>query len=372
MPGLAETIASLTSLRRGADTDPGLTAMVETTDFGSNPGALRMLSYAPAGLPANAPLVVVLHGCTQRAVSHASAGGWLTLADRLGFVVLAPEQSPANNPNRCFNWYEPENAARDRGEAASIRAMVAHAVREHGLDPSRVFVTGLSAGGAMTSVMLAAYPDVFAAGAIVAGLPFGVADNVQEALGAMYGGGRQSAAELGALVREAGPAGRVPRVSIWHGSADHTVRPHNAVVIARQWTAAHGLAEEPDETQALPGRTRAVWRSPEGETLVESVLVHGLGHGTPLDTADGVGSAGPYMLEAGVSSSLEIARFWGLAEPVTEAAAAVAAEGQRDAGSPAESGQTLGGSIMATVSPHVPADIQGVIQKALAAAGLMR
>jgi poly(hydroxyalkanoate) depolymerase family esterase len=347
-----------------------------------------MLSYTPEGLEPGAPLVVVLHGCTQRAEAHAEAGGWLTLADRHGFAVLAPEQTPANNPNRCFNWYETEDAGRGRGEAASVRAMVAHAVREHGLDAGRVFVTGLSAGGAMTSVMLAAYPDVFAAGAIVAGLPFGVADNLQAALGAMYAGRAWSAADLGDLVRGAAPAGgRVPRVSIWHGDADATVRPHNAVEIAKQWTSAHGLRAEPDEMQTLPGRTRALWRSPGGEVLVESNLIQGLGHGTPLQTSgpDGVGTAAPYMLEAGVSSSLEIARFWGIA-PAGEATRAADASTQskpqpkrrpepeqpRASSPPLPDGAAIGEQVMATVSRHVPPGVQDVISKALKTAGLLK
>jgi poly(3-hydroxybutyrate) depolymerase len=266
--------------------------------------------------------------------------------------------------------------------------MVAHAVREHGLDAGRVFVTGLSAGGAMTSVMLAAYPDVFAAGAIVAGLPFGVADNLQAALGAMYAGRAWSAADLGDLVRGAAPAGgRVPRVSIWHGDADATVRPHNAVEIAKQWTSAHGLRAEPDEMQTLPGRTRALWRSPGGEVLVESNLIQGLGHGTPLQTSgpDGVGTAAPYMLEAGVSSSLEIARFWGIA-PAGEATRAADASTQskpqpkrrpepeqpRASSPPLPEGAAIGEQVMATVSRHVPPGVQDVISKALKTAGLLK
>ena len=383
MAGLKDTTAALARMRRqaealvsGADAAPG--RMVETADFGADPGALRMLSYVPEGLAPGAPLVVVLHGCTQRAEPHAEAAGWLTLAERCGFAVLAPEQSPANNPNRCFNWYEPGDARRGGGEAASIRAMVAHMVREHGLDARRVFVTGLSAGGAMASVMLATYPDAFAGGAVVAGLPYGVAGNLQEALGAMFSDSDRTAADLGALVRRAAPAGgSPPRVAIWHGGADATVRPHNAVEIARQWATVHGLPTEPDETQRLPGRTRLLWRSPAtGEVLIESNLVQGLGHGTPLSTAgpQGVGSVAPYMLEAGVSSSLEIARFWGLAEaaaaaePFTETTDARPEPATRAGPRPA----SLGEQIVASVGGHVPPDVEKVIAQAMKTAGLMK
>ena len=379
MAGLEETTAMLARMRRQAEAfsaagAAGESRMIETADFGENPGSLRMLSYVPEGLEPGAPLVVVLHGCTQRAEAHAEAAGWLTLADRYGFAVVAPEQRGSNNPNRCFNWYEPGDAARGGGEPASIRAMVAHAVAEHGLDPERVFVTGLSAGGAMTAVMLATYPDVFAGGGVVAGLPFGVADTLPEALGAMMGGSWTSA-DLGERVRRAGPGGRVPRLAVWHGDADHTVRASNAVQIARQWAAAHGLPEEPAERETLPGRTRALWRSPEtGEVLVECVLIEGLGHGTPLATggADGVGSAAPYMLEAGVSSTLEIARFWGILGERRAEQTSTGAAREREAPAPPRDGATLGEQVMATVSGRVPAGVGEVIAGALKTAGLIR
>jgi len=386
MPGLGETTALLTRLRRRgeafAKAGEGARAevrMSEVRSFGANPGALRMLSYAPEALPPGAPLVVVLHGCTQRAEAHAEAAGWLTLADRYGFAVIAPEQTPANNHNRCFNWYETGDAARGRGEAASIRAMVAHAVREHGSDPARVFVTGLSAGGAMTGVMLAAYPDVFAGGGVVAGLPFGVADNLQEALGAMMGAaGRGSAALANRVMRAAPRGGRVPRLSIWHGDADSTVKPSNADEIAKQWAAAHGLPARPTAVETLPGRTRAVWRRADGEVLIESNRLQGFGHATPLATrgADGVGSAAPYMLEAGVSASLEIARFWGVAgervragEPAREAS--LEPEAANDETEP-DGLLGIGDQVMASVNGRVPGGVGEVIARALRTAGLMR
>ena len=379
MPNLGETTALLARARRQAQAlaaaaDAGPVQMVETADFGPNPGELRMLSYAPEGLPRGAPLVVVLHGCTQRAEPHAAAAGWLTLADRCGFVVVAPEQIPANNANRCFNWYAPADTARGGGEAASIRAMAAHALAEHGCDPQRVYVTGLSAGGAMTSVLLAAYPDVFAGGGIVAGLPFGVADNLSEALSAMYADRVRTAADLADPVRRAAPAGgRLPRLSVWHGDADTTVRPHNALQIERQWAAVHGLPAEPSETQALEGRTRTVWRGADGEALIESNLVQGLAHGTPLATGgpEGVGEAGPYMLEAGVSSSLEMARFWGIA-PAADPAAETGPRPQAARPAPAAASGSLGDQVMGTVRGRVPEAVGNVIQQALRTAGLVR
>ncbi|MDQ4061867.1 MAG: PHB depolymerase family esterase, partial [Pseudomonadota bacterium] len=187
----------------GADIGAPAGRLAEVTGFGSNPGNLRMLAYVPEDLPASAPLVVVLHGCTQTAGGYDLGAGWSTLADRYGFALLLPEQQRANNPQGCFNWFQPGHIARGRGEALSIRQMVEHMLREHSLDRRRVFVTGLSAGGAMTGVMLATYPEVFAGGAIIAGLPYGSATSVPEAFESMFQGRTHSEREWGDLVRGA-------------------------------------------------------------------------------------------------------------------------------------------------------------------------
>ena len=124
---------------------------------------------------------MVLHGCGQEAVRFATDTGWIALAARLDFPLVLPEQGRENNHGGCFNWYRPTAIRRGRGEVLSIRQMVAFASRQFRSDPRRVFVVGLSAGGAMAAALLAAYPDVFAAGAIVAGLPVGCASNETEA-----------------------------------------------------------------------------------------------------------------------------------------------------------------------------------------------
>lgn len=141
----------------------------------SNPGALQARYYLRADLPDEAPLVVVLHGCTQNAAGYDHHSGWSQLADEAGFALLYPEQQRANNPNLCFNWFLPPDTTRDCGEVSSIRQMIETMVVTHGLDRKQIFVTGLSAGGAMAAARLATYPEVFAGGGIIAGLPFGCA-----------------------------------------------------------------------------------------------------------------------------------------------------------------------------------------------------
>jgi poly(hydroxyalkanoate) depolymerase family esterase len=297
--------------------------LAETTDFGSNPGALRMFSFVPENLQQPPALVVVLHGCGQTAAGYDLGAGWSTLAKHYGFVLLMPEQQPSNNGQGCFNWFSPEDTARDSGEACSIRQMIARMVGDHKVDERRIFVTGLSAGGAMTSVMLATYPEVFAAGAVIAGLPFGVASNVREALSGMFQSPARPAGELGDLVRSASDhKGPWPKISVWHGSADRTVNPANANEIVKQWLDVHDLPAAPMSEGIVDGYPRQIWWNADGETIVESYTITDMAHGTPLGTADNderYGAQGAFLIEAGISSSYHIANFFGLTEWIRQA-----------------------------------------------------
>ena len=298
----------------GADRDNRLD---ETQSFGSNPGQLRMFSTMPFPPTEQPALVVVLHGCGQTAAGYDHGAGWSTLADRYGFALLLPEQQRSNNPNGCFNWFQPEDTQRGRGEAASIHQMVETMVREKSIDPDRVFVTGLSAGGAMTSVMLACYPETFAAGAIIAGLPYGAASNVQQAFQSMFQCPSRPAEDWGDLVRAAAPrhGGPWPRISVWHGNADKTVLPSNAREIIKQWVDVHGLSDTPSKELRVEDYPRQVWLNDAGDELVESYTITHMAHGTPLATGDAdfeCGTAGPFLLEVGISSSFHIAKFFGL------------------------------------------------------------
>jgi poly(hydroxyalkanoate) depolymerase family esterase len=376
----------------------------EVHGFGSNPGNLRMFSYLPARLEAIPALVVVLHGCTQTAAGYDHGAGWSTLADRYGFALLLPEQQQCNNPNGCFNWFQTGDIERGRGEALSIRQMVEKIVIDQGIDRRRVFITGLSAGGAMTSVMLACYPEVFAAGAIIAGLPYGAASNVQQAFESMFQSPARSAQEWGDLVRGAAPHdGPWPRVSVWHGNADQTVIPANAREILKQWTDVHGLPATPSAQAMVDGYPRQVWINEGGEELIESYTITNAGHGTPLATGkadDECGAAGPFLLEAGISSSYHIAKFFGLTAASLRHVASMQGEAvtiaatQRPLGRPAAAlaqpgvpegavleGEVLEGEVLdkdfeigpepPRIPPSPPIDIGAVINKALKAAGLM-
>jgi poly(hydroxyalkanoate) depolymerase family esterase len=313
---------ALDGLSRGARRIIRGSPLIETTGFGTNPGDLRMFSFLPDSLQPAPALVVVLHGCGQTAAGYDLGAGWSTLAKHYGFALLMPEQQASNNANGCFNWFDPQDSKRGRGEASSIRQMVARMVSDHKIDRHRIFVTGLSAGGAMTSVMLAAYPEVFAAGAIIAGLPYGVATNVREALSGMFVSPARPSRELGDFVRNASKhRGPWPKVSVWHGSADLTVNPANADEIVKQWLDVHHLPAAPMSQGTVDGYPRQLWWNSDGETVVESYTITNMAHGTPIGTAENdqrYGTQGAFLIEAGISSSYHIANFFGLTSGILQ------------------------------------------------------
>src|SRR5690606_17852068 len=294
-------------------------------DFGSNPGHLQGWAFVP-GSDSRVPLVVALHGCTQTAAGFDAGTGWSELAAVHGFAVLLPEQQRANNPNLCFNWFEPGDARRRTGEPLSIAQMIDHLVAQGQVDPERIYVTGLSAGGAMTSIMLATYPEKFAGGAILAGLPHGAATSVQEAFQQMRAYTPSSRTD-GRTVREAAGHGPDwPAVAIWHGTADTVVDYSNAEGIVRQWQEIHGVSGPASVEDIVDGHPHRAWRDGSGRIVIEEYRVLGMGHGVPLSAAGdcACGETGAFMLEAGISSTLHSARSWGLLDPAAKPAAPAA------------------------------------------------
>jgi poly(hydroxyalkanoate) depolymerase family esterase len=150
-----------------------VTALELVSSFGENPGDLMMYVHRPSDFREALPLVVALHGCTQTATDFDDEPGLIALAEEIPFLLLLPEQRAENMPRRCFRWYDTHDNQPGLGESASILAMVDAAIEAEGVDPGRVYILGHSAGGAMTAVMLANYPNRFAGGAVIAGLPVG-------------------------------------------------------------------------------------------------------------------------------------------------------------------------------------------------------
>ena len=361
--------------------------LAEVTGFGANPGNLRMFAFVPAQLQQPHALVVVLHGCGQTAAAYDLGAGWSTLAKHYGFALLMPEQQRTNNANTCFNWFNPQDTARDSGEAHSIREMIAHMVETHGIDTRRISITGLSAGGAMTTVMLATYPEVFSAGAVIAGLPFGVASNLRQALDGMFHSPERPARELGDLVRKASDhRGPWPKISVWHGTADRTVNPGNADEIVKQWLDLHDLPTVPMSETNVDGYPRQSWWNGDGETIVESYTITDMAHGTPLGIADNeqrYGMEGAFLIEAGISSSYHIAKFFGLTNWIRSPATSRKTAVKRAPAKPTPAltpAPHLARSIRSSALEVPPEpkrkkssfDLGAVITRALTAAGLMK
>lgn len=377
MRNLSDTVKRLAAFRDasrhgGHSTPDRLHTLTPST---ANPGNLVARAYTPPDLEKGAALVVVLHGCTQTAAGYDHGSGWSQLADEYGFALLFPEQQRSNNPNLCFNWFTPEDSRRDGGEAASIRQMIDMMIDRHGIDTRRIFITGLSAGGAMTSVMLATYPEVFSGGAIIAGLPYGTTSTMPEAFDRMRGQGMPPIHELGQKVLGASShKGPWPTISVWHGTQDHTVTPSNARAILGQWREVHKLARSPTRSEVSDGFPRQVWCDKDGREVIDFISIDGMGHGTPLATTgvDACGAAGPFMLDVGISSTRHIARSWGLTasferrtSPTAEIVVSPASETRPAAGK----ADTVLPNLEETPASNA---ILKTIEDALRSAGLMR
>ncbi|ANN77923.1 alpha/beta hydrolase family esterase [Bordetella flabilis] len=259
--------------------------------------------------PTPRPMVVMLHGCTQGAADFATGTRMHALARDLGVVVLYPEQDRRANPQKCWNWFKPQHQQRGRGEPAVLAALTQSIAAEYGVDTDRVFVAGLSAGGAMAEIVGRCYPDVFAAVGVHSGLPAGSATDVMTALAAMRGA---SAAPTKRQIDAA-----VPPTIVFHGDADTVVHVNNGAAIVEAARKANGTeAAGPGpasqgEGQSSRGQryTRRVYNDAEGRGKTEYWLLHGAGHAW-----SGGDAQGSYTDPAGVDASAEMLRFF-LAHP---------------------------------------------------------
>ena len=265
---------------------PGASFAMET--YADASGSRRYRLYVPAKRPEGAlPLVVMLHGCTQTPEDFAAGTGMNRLAEEMGFLVAYPEQPAGANPNRCWNWFEPAHQRRGAGEPGLIAGIVGQVTRGHPVDPARVFVAGLSAGGAAAAVLGDAYPDLVRAVGVHSGLPAGAARDLPGAFAAMRQGGT-------------GTALRVPAI-VFHGDQDTTVSPRNGEALLR------GAGPARTETGTAGGRTytRAVHTDRTGRVRAERWTVHGAGHAW-----SGGSRAGSYADPSGPDASREMMRFF--------------------------------------------------------------
>jgi poly(hydroxyalkanoate) depolymerase family esterase len=274
---------------------------------GSHSEAARTLRYRlfvpPGHTGRPLPLVVMLHGCTQNPDDFAAGTGMNRPAGEQGFFVLYPEQSQDANPQRCWNWFKHNHQQRGSGEPALIAGMTQAVMKDHGIDSRRVYIAGLSAGGAMAAIVAAAYPELFAAAGVHSGLPGGVARSLPEALALMNSGTAAGA--------RAQPAAPVPTI-VFHGDADRTVHPRNGEqVIAAALGGAAGSARV-EKGVSPNGRryTRSTHHDAEGRPLAEHWRVEGAGHAW-----SGGDAGGSYTDARGPDATREMLRFF-LAHPL--------------------------------------------------------
>ncbi|MGJ7543617.1 extracellular catalytic domain type 1 short-chain-length polyhydroxyalkanoate depolymerase [Variovorax sp. LT1R16] len=256
--------------------------------------------YVPAR-PADAPrppLIVMLHGCTQDAQDFATGTRMNVLAREAGAIVLYPEQTQHANAQKCWNWFKSQHQRRERGEPALLAALTREIVATHGADPARVYVAGLSAGGAMADILGRTHPDLFAAVGVHSGLPAGAAHDLPSALAAMRGGGSPAPVQ-----------GPVPPTIVFHGDADATVHASNGTAVADIARRALGPSRTADVTQgnAQGGQrfTRTRHPAADGGNAVEHWQLHGAGHAW-----SGGSAGGSYTAPNGVDASAEMLRFF--------------------------------------------------------------
>ena len=275
-------------------------ARFETLTYTNAAGSRAYKLYIPSGYSGQAvPLVVMLHGCTQSPDDFAAGTKMNALAEEQIFLVAYPGQTASANHGKCWNWFQPGDQQRDEGEPSIIAGITRQIMHDYAVDPERVYVAGLSAGGAAAAVMGATYPDLYAAIGVHSGLACGAAQDLPSALAAMRQGGT-------AGVSRNGSRRPVPTI-VFHGDRDTTVSPVNGDQVIAQSKAGADLRPTVNRGQSEGGTTytRTVQADAGGRPILEQWVLHGTGHAW-----SGGSQAGSYTDPRGPDASREMLRFF--------------------------------------------------------------
>ncbi|MGZ8249412.1 extracellular catalytic domain type 1 short-chain-length polyhydroxyalkanoate depolymerase [Methylomagnum sp.] len=282
-----------------------------TNEFGTRAYKL----YIPSAYTGQAlPLVVMLHGCTQNSDDFAAGTQMNALAERERCFVLYPEQSAQAHPNRCWNWFKASDQRRGHGEPALLAGLTREVIRAYRLDERRVYAAGLSAGGAMAMVLGVTYPDLYAAIGVHSGLPYGAAHDTPSAFAAMQGGHSNPKLSPQGQGQGSGKITHPVPAIVFHGDRDATVHPGNGDQVLAQWTKAHAgggsatklrVSEQRGQAPGGHGYTRALYRAPGGQVVLEHWRIHGAGHAW-----SGGGSKGSYTDPKGPDAAEAMLRFF--------------------------------------------------------------
>src|SRR5271163_951857 len=273
-------------------------ARFEERSYANDGGSRRYKIYVPAhycGEPL--PLIVMLHGCKQSPDDFARGTQMNELAQEQGFVVAYPEQPPSANSSKCWNWFNTGDQLRDEGEPSLIAGITRQIPRDLAIDPTRIYIAGLSAGGATAAIMGSTYPDLYAAIGVHSGLACGAAKDLPSAFAAMRRGG---------FSLMEGAKRPLPTI-VFHGDRDHTVSPVNGDQVIAQSKAAAELHLTISRGQSAGGinYTRTVQADASGCPVLEQWVLHGAGHAW-----SGGSSAGSYTDPRGPNASREMLRFF--------------------------------------------------------------
>jgi poly(hydroxyalkanoate) depolymerase family esterase len=259
--------------------------LTQITNFGNNPGNLEMYVYRPDNVAANPAIVVANHWCNGSAADFYNATQYRALSEQYGYIVIYPS---VTGDYKCFDVSSQASLSGTGGDSVSIKSMVDYVLANYGADRNRVFATGVSSGAMMTNVLLGVYPEVFKAGAAFSGVPFtcfATTNGAEWNSECSEGRIDRTPQQWGDAVRGANPGynGPWPRMQIWHGTNDETLRYPNFGEQIDQWTNVNGTDQTPDYTDyPQSGWTRTRYGGTSGQAAVEAISMAGVGHGLPV------------------------------------------------------------------------------------------